>query len=90
MTAPAPSSGACGGTSPGTRGPCPPTTATEHAAPTNAPDPAAYAKKPLKEFPQWPSAENNTYAVLSHSMYPGPSNGLAVEKIAKTPHPGTF
>ncbi|MYW45929.1 ABC transporter substrate-binding protein [Streptomyces sp. SID161] len=54
------------------------------------PDPAAYAEKLLKEFPQWPAAEKNTYVVLSDSMYLGPSNDLAVEKIAKTLHPDAF
>ncbi|MER7780062.1 ABC transporter substrate-binding protein [Streptomyces sp. NPDC096191] len=53
----------------------------------NDPDPAAYAKKLLKEFPQWPAAKNNTYVTLSDSMYLGPSNDLAVEKIAKVLHP---
>ncbi|MFF1719378.1 ABC transporter substrate-binding protein [Streptomyces sviceus] len=53
----------------------------------NDPDPAAYARKLLKEFPQWPAAKNNTYVTLSDSMYLGPSNDLAVEKIAKMLHP---
>ncbi|MEV7341167.1 ABC transporter substrate-binding protein [Streptomyces sp. NPDC093544] len=56
----------------------------------NDPDPAAYAKKLLKEFPQWPAAKNNTYVALSDSMYLGPSNDLAVEKIAKALHPDKF
>jgi iron complex transport system substrate-binding protein len=56
----------------------------------NDPDPAAYARKLLKEFPQWPAAEKNAYVVLSDSMYLGPSNDLAVEKIAKTLHPEAF
>ncbi|MGO4420350.1 ABC transporter substrate-binding protein, partial [Streptomyces sp. MCAF7] len=56
----------------------------------NDPNPAAYAKKLLKEFPQWPAAKNNTYVVLSDSMYLGPSNDLAVEKIAKMLHPEAF
>ncbi|EDY60381.2 MULTISPECIES: ABC transporter substrate-binding protein [Streptomyces] len=53
----------------------------------NDPDPAAYARKLLKEFPQWPAARNNTYVTLSDSMYLGPSNDLAVERIAKMLHP---
>ncbi|MER6526844.1 ABC transporter substrate-binding protein [Streptomyces sp. NPDC001508] len=53
----------------------------------NDPDPAAYAKKLLKEFPQWPAAENNTYVTLSDSMYLGPSNDLAVKKVAEMLHP---
>ncbi|MEH0430347.1 ABC transporter substrate-binding protein [Streptomyces stelliscabiei] len=52
----------------------------------NDPNPAAYAKKLLKEFPQWPAAKNNTYVTLSDSMYLGPSNDLAVEKVAKMLH----
>ncbi|MGW3952442.1 ABC transporter substrate-binding protein [Streptomyces sp. NPDC004752] len=56
----------------------------------NDPNPAAYAKKLLKEFPQWPAAKNNAYVTLSDSMYLGPSNDLAVEKIAKMLHPDAF
>ncbi|MFD8096207.1 ABC transporter substrate-binding protein [Streptomyces malaysiensis] len=56
----------------------------------NDPDPAAYAKKLLKEFPQWSAAKNNKYVVLSDSMYLGPSNDLAVEKVAKLLHPEAF
>ncbi|MFJ3363649.1 ABC transporter substrate-binding protein [Streptomyces anthocyanicus] len=51
-------------------------------------DAAAYAKKLLKEFPQWPAAETSTYVTLSDSMYLGPSNDLAVQKIADVLHPG--
>ncbi|MFF3851262.1 ABC transporter substrate-binding protein [Streptomyces sp. NPDC002328] len=53
----------------------------------NDPNPGAYAQKLLKEFPQWPAAKNKTYVTLSDSMYLGPSNDLAVEKIAKALHP---
>ncbi|MEU9992613.1 ABC transporter substrate-binding protein [Streptomyces sp. NPDC007971] len=56
----------------------------------NDPDPAAYARKLLKEFPQWPAARKNTYVVLSDSMYLGPSNDLAVQKIARMLHPDAF
>jgi len=56
----------------------------------NDPNPAAYARKLLKEFPQWPAARNNTYVTLSDSMYIGPSNDLAVEKIARMLHPDAF
>lgn len=56
----------------------------------NDPDPAAYAKKLLKEFPQWPAAKNNTYVTLSDSMYLGPSNDLAVKRIAELLHPDAF
>ncbi|MFH9399274.1 ABC transporter substrate-binding protein [Streptomyces sp. NPDC017638] len=53
----------------------------------NDPNPAAYARKLLKEFPQWPAAKNNTYVTLSDSMYLGPSNDVAVQKIAEMLHP---
>ncbi|NUO44578.1 MAG: ABC transporter substrate-binding protein [Streptomyces sp.] len=56
----------------------------------NDPNPAAYAEKLLKEFPQWPAARNHTYVTLSDSMYLGPSNDLAVRKIARTLHPDVF
>ncbi|MDQ0772255.1 iron complex transport system substrate-binding protein [Streptomyces aurantiacus] len=56
----------------------------------NDPNPAAYARKLLKEFPQWPAAKDNKYVALSDSMYLGPSNDLAVEKIAGMLHPDTF
>ena len=53
----------------------------------NDPNPEAYARKLLKEFPQWPAAKNKRSLVLSDSVYLGPSNDLAVEKIAKMLHP---
>ncbi|MGQ4412784.1 iron ABC transporter substrate-binding protein, partial [[Kitasatospora] papulosa] len=53
----------------------------------NDPDPTAYAKKLLKEFPQWTAAKNNAYVVLSDSVYLGPSNDVAVKKIAEALHP---
>ncbi|RZU21800.1 ABC transporter substrate-binding protein [Streptomyces sp. BK239] len=56
----------------------------------NDPNPEAYARKLLKEFPQWPAAKNKRSLVLSDSIYLGPSNDLAVEKIAKMLHPGAF
>ncbi|MFB6849661.1 ABC transporter substrate-binding protein [Streptomyces sp. NPDC056373] len=56
----------------------------------NDPNPAAYARKLLKEFPQWPAAKNNTYVTVSDSMYLGPSNDLAVQKIAEKLHPDAF
>lgn len=56
----------------------------------NDPSPEAYARKLLKEFPQWPAAKNKRSLVLSDSIYLGPSNDLAVEKIAKMLHPGAF
>lgn len=56
----------------------------------NDPHPAAYATQLLKEFPQWPAAKTNTSLVLSDSMYLGPSNDLAVSRIAKLLHPDRF
>ncbi|MET8556541.1 ABC transporter substrate-binding protein [Streptomyces sp. NPDC004959] len=56
----------------------------------NDPDPAGYAKKLLKEFPQWTAAKKNKFVVLSDSMYLGPSNDVAVQKIAKMLHPDAF
>ncbi|GAA2297775.1 ABC transporter substrate-binding protein [Streptomyces kunmingensis] len=56
----------------------------------NDPDPAAYAEKLLKEFPQWPAAKNHTYVTLSDSIYLSPDNDLAVERIARKLHPEAF
>ncbi|MEU6732682.1 ABC transporter substrate-binding protein [Streptomyces physcomitrii] len=53
----------------------------------NDPHADTYAKKLLKEFPQWQAAKDKKYAVLSDSMYLGPSNDLAVERIARMLHP---
>ncbi|MPZ81197.1 MAG: ABC transporter substrate-binding protein [Actinophytocola sp.] len=50
-------------------------------------DPDADARKLLEQFPQWDAARNDRYVVLSDSVYLGPSNDLAVEKIAATVHP---
>ncbi|MEV5506089.1 ABC transporter substrate-binding protein [Streptomyces orinoci] len=54
------------------------------------PDPAAYARKLFKEFPQWPAAKNNRFVVLSDSIYEGPSNDVAVDRIARMLHPEAF
>ncbi|MEU6076618.1 ABC transporter substrate-binding protein [Micromonospora sp. NPDC047074] len=53
-------------------------------------DPDSDARKLLAQFPQWDAAKNNRYVVLSDSIYLGPSNHLAVEKIAQVAHPGAF
>ncbi|MEU7998024.1 ABC transporter substrate-binding protein [Micromonospora sp. NPDC049060] len=53
-------------------------------------DPDADAKKLLAQFPQWDAAKNNRYVVLSDSIYLGPSNHLAVAKIAQAAHPEAF
>ncbi|WP_406072237.1 ABC transporter substrate-binding protein [Streptomyces sp. NBC_01020] len=54
------------------------------------PNPAAYAEKLFKEFPQWPAAKNHTYVTVSDSIYLSPDNDLAVERIAKKLHPDAF
>lgn len=56
----------------------------------NDPHSTAYAQQILKEFPQWPASRNNTYTILSDSMYLGPSNDLAVDRIARMLHPDAF
>ncbi|MGW1407250.1 ABC transporter substrate-binding protein [Streptomyces sp. NPDC002403] len=56
----------------------------------NDPNPTAYAKKLFKEFPQWPAAKKNKFVVLSDSIYLGPSNDVAVRKIARMLHPDAF
>ncbi|MEV1012042.1 ABC transporter substrate-binding protein [Streptomyces sp. NPDC049881] len=56
----------------------------------NDPDAADYAESLLEEFPQWPAAQNDTYTILSDSIYLGPSNDLAVERIARMLHPDAF
>ncbi|MEU3963065.1 ABC transporter substrate-binding protein [Streptomyces buecherae] len=50
-------------------------------------NPAAFARKLLRDFPQWPAAKNNRYVTLSDSAYLGPSNDLAVTKIGEMLHP---
>ncbi|MFI5859650.1 ABC transporter substrate-binding protein [Streptomyces parvulus] len=54
------------------------------------PNPAAYAEKLFKEFPQWPAAKTNTYVTVSDSIYLSPDNDRAVEKIARKLHPEAF
>ncbi|MEU5092670.1 ABC transporter substrate-binding protein [Streptomyces sp. NPDC021356] len=54
------------------------------------PNPAAYAEKLFKEFPQWPAAKTNTYVTVSDSIYLSPDNDRAVERIAKKLHPEAF
>ncbi|MCM2424642.1 ABC transporter substrate-binding protein [Streptomyces sp. RKAG337] len=51
------------------------------------PDPDAYARKLFAQFPQWNAARDKRYTVLSDSIYLGPSNDLAVERIARMLHP---
>ncbi|KPM55459.1 iron ABC transporter substrate-binding protein [Frankia sp. R43] len=54
------------------------------------PDPDKAAKAILAQFPQWDATRANRYLVLADSIYFGPSNDVAVEKIAKLLHPDTF
>lgn len=54
------------------------------------PDPQANVKGMFNLFPQWQAAEDDVSLVLSDSIYLGPSNDLAVEKIAKLVHPDVF
>jgi iron complex transport system substrate-binding protein len=54
------------------------------------PDPDTAAKRVLDQFPRWDAARNHRYLVLSDSIYFGPSNDIAVEKIAKLLHPNAF
>lgn len=56
----------------------------------NDPDPEKYAKQLLKEFPQWPAARNKAYTVLSDASYLGPSNDVAVDRVARLLHPDAF
>jgi iron complex transport system substrate-binding protein len=52
-----------------------------------APDSDADARALFDRFPQWDAAKNDRYVVLSDSIYLGPSNHLAVERIAGAVHP---
>lgn len=56
----------------------------------NDPDAESYAQDLLKEFPQWPAAQNDTYTVLSDSAYLGPDNDEAIQRIARMLHPDAF
>lgn len=55
-----------------------------------SPDSDADAAKLFSEFPQWDAAKEGTYVVLSDSIYLGPSNAVAVERIARAVHPEVF
>ncbi|GAA4660435.1 hypothetical protein GCM10023347_09930 [Streptomyces chumphonensis] len=50
-------------------------------------DADTYARDLLDAFPQWPAARDDRYTVLSDSIYLGPSNHLAVERVAALLHP---
>lgn len=53
-------------------------------------DPNADAAKLFDQFPQWDAAKDQSYVVLSDSIYLGPSNAIAVDKIAHAAHPEVF
>jgi iron complex transport system substrate-binding protein len=55
-----------------------------------SPDSDADAAKLFGEFPQWDAAKAKRYVVLSDSIYLGPSNAVAVERIARAVHPEVF
>ncbi|MFI6366083.1 ABC transporter substrate-binding protein [Nocardia sp. NPDC050630] len=48
------------------------------------------ARRILEQFPQWNASKNSNYTVLSDSIYLGPSNDIAVDKIARLVHPLQF
>ncbi|MEV2224228.1 ABC transporter substrate-binding protein [Nocardia vinacea] len=54
------------------------------------PDIDGAAKRILEQFPQWTASKNTNYTVLSDSIYLGPSNDIAVDKIARLVHPEQF
>ncbi|MEU9884244.1 ABC transporter substrate-binding protein [Sphaerisporangium sp. NPDC051011] len=54
------------------------------------PDPEGSAKKILAQFPQWEATKSNRFLILSDSIYFGPSNDVAVDKIARMVHPDAF
>ncbi|MGW0662788.1 ABC transporter substrate-binding protein [Streptodolium elevatio] len=54
------------------------------------PDPAGDAAKLFAQFPQWEAAKSNRFVVLSDSVYLGPDNATAVDKLARVIHPDRF
>ncbi|UVS78106.1 ABC transporter substrate-binding protein [Actinokineospora sp. UTMC 2448] len=54
------------------------------------PDPEATVRALFQRFPQWRAAVDNRFLVLSDSLYFGPDNHLAVERIAGLVHPDVF
>lgn len=55
-----------------------------------SPDIDAVAERILAQFPQWNATKTDNYAVLSDSIYLGPSNDVAVARLAKLVHPEQF
>ncbi len=54
------------------------------------PDVDGAARRILEQFPQWNASKNTNYTVLADSIYFGPSNDIAVDKIARLVHPEQF
>ncbi|WP_433629920.1 ABC transporter substrate-binding protein [Nocardia sp. CA-120079] len=54
------------------------------------PDIDGAARRILEQFPQWTASKNINYTVLSDAIYLGPSNDIAVDKIARLVHPEQF
>ncbi|TQJ06704.1 ABC transporter substrate-binding protein [Kribbella jejuensis] len=52
--------------------------------------PTDEAAKLLKQFPQWPAAQSNTFTTVADGAYLGPLNVYVIEKIAKAAHPDRF
>jgi len=55
-----------------------------------SPDPAADATKLFEQFPQWEASKNKRFVVLSDSVYLGPNNATAVDRLARLLHPQGF
>ncbi|MGH8934402.1 MAG: ABC transporter substrate-binding protein [Egibacteraceae bacterium] len=51
------------------------------------PTPEADAERLFAAFPQWEAAKRDRFVVLSDSIYLGPSNAIAVDRIARMIHP---
>jgi iron complex transport system substrate-binding protein len=54
------------------------------------PDPLATARTLFGQFPQWQAAKDQRALVLSDSIYLGPSNHVAVDRIARAVHADAF
>lgn len=50
----------------------------------------AEAAEIFAAYPDWPAARANRYAKVSDGVYLGPTNAIAVEKIARVAHPDAF
>lgn len=57
---------------------------------TEGEDQAAEAKQLFAEYPQWAASATGSFVPVADSVYFGPLNYLAVEKIAKAVHPDAF